>query len=128
MSYSPTILQRYSRVLSVNITLPYLYFKKCSTGKRPITVKELAARCQVFYRKIYGFFLQCIITIFQVSKTKLLFACSCDINCSIFPKVQHKYRVHHRGILYHFDFRNRMQVWTRIVEPPSRKGQTAVFL
>ena len=58
MSYSSTILRRYFRVLSVNITLPYLYFSKCSmyTGKRPITVKELAARCQVFYRKIYGFF------------------------------------------------------------------------
>ena len=35
LSYSPTILQRYFRVLSVNITLPYLDFYRCSTGKRP---------------------------------------------------------------------------------------------
>ena len=36
MSYSPTILQRYFPVLSVNITLrPYLDFYNCSPGKRP---------------------------------------------------------------------------------------------
>ena len=88
MSYSPTILRRYFRVLSVNITLPYLYFSKCSmyTGKRPITVKELAARCQVFYRKIYGFFLQCIITIFQVSKNQTFVCMFLRYKLFYFPK------------------------------------------
>ena len=57
-SYSPSTLQRYFRVLSVNITLPYIDFLKnvLQADALKITASELAARCQVFYRKIYGFF------------------------------------------------------------------------
>ena len=50
----------YFRVLSVTIALPYriLISKTVLQVDAPvkITASELAARCQVFYRKIYGFF------------------------------------------------------------------------
>ena len=55
-----TILQRYFRALSVNITLPYLdkNVLQVNARKNNGVLEELAARCQVFHRKIYGF-LQC---------------------------------------------------------------------
>ena len=77
-SYSPSSLQKYFRVLSVNITLPFLDFYNISTADAPknngiwtgsqmpgilpytvknfrrFTVKYQASGCQFIYRYFYG--------------------------------------------------------------------------